>query len=181
MFTPSANSPLPLRYPNTISASARNFLSFFENNCMSTYKQIFYHLIFSTKHREKTLTEEHHEDLYKYIWGITQEKHGTLYRINGTEDHLHIFSDLHPSLSLAGFIKDIKLASSSWMKESGLFPRFTYWQDGYGAFTHSVKERDGIIRYVKNQKEHHRQESFLDEYRRLLVENEIPFEEKYLL
>jgi REP element-mobilizing transposase RayT len=148
---------------------------------MSTYKQIFYHLIFSTKHREKTLTEKHQEELYKFIWGIVKEKHCTLYRIGGSEDHLHIFSDLHPSISLAGYIKDIKLGSSSWIKESGFFPGFTYWQDGYGAFTHSVKERDAIIGYIKRQKEHHQQESFLDEYKRLLIEQEIPFEEKYLL
>ena len=44
---------------------------------MSTYKQIFYHLIFSTKHREKTLTEKHQEELYKFIWGIVKEKHFT--------------------------------------------------------------------------------------------------------
>jgi hypothetical protein len=67
------------------------------------------------------------------------------------------------------------------MKESGFFSGFTYWQDGYGAFTYSVKERDAIIGYIKNQKEHHQQESFLNEYKRLLIEQEIPFEEKYLL
>ena len=55
------------------------------------------------------------------------------------------------------------------------------WQDGYGAFTHSAKEKDNLIAYIKNQKEHHQRESFLDEYKRLLTENEIPFEEKYLL
>lgn len=97
------------------------------------------------------------------------------------EDHLHIVSDLHPSISLADYVKEIKVASSVWMKESGLFPHFTNWQDGYGAFTFSVKERDAVIAYVRGQKEHHKKESFYDEYRRMLAENEIPFEEKYLL
>lgn len=62
-----------------------------------------------------------------------------------------------------------------------MFPDFEGWQDGYGAFTYSIRERDMIINYIKKQKEHHQQESFYDEYKRLLTENEIEFDEKYLL
>lgn len=104
-----------------------------------------------------------------------------LYRIGGAEDHLHIFSDLHPSLSLADYIKNIKVASSVWMKEGGRFPAFTNWQDGYGTFTHAIREKDIIIMYIRNQKEHHKKESFYDEYKRLLLENGVEFDEKYLL
>ncbi len=96
-----------------------------------------------------------------------------LYRVNGKEEHIHIFSDLHPSVSLANYIKDIKVSSSLWMKGSGLFPNFKGWQDGYGAFTYSIKEKDIIIDYIKNQKEHHKTENFYDEYKRLLIENGI--------
>lgn len=67
------------------------------------------------------------------------------------------------------------------MRESGKFPAFTAWQGGYGAFTYSVREKNTIIEYVKNQKEHHKDESFPDEFKRLLIENGIPFDEKYLL
>ncbi len=104
-----------------------------------------------------------------------------MYRINGVEDHIHIFSDLHPSIALADYVKDTKVASSLWMKESGKFPDFNGWQDGYGAFTYNIRERDMIINYVKKQKEHHRKESFYDEYKRLLIENGVEFDEKYLL
>ena len=97
------------------------------------------------------------------------------------EDHIHIFSDLHPSICLSDFVKDIKVASSIWMKESGLHPLFTGWQDKYGAFTYSVREKDMIINYIRNQKEHHKTETFYDEFKRLLMENEIEFDEKYLL
>ena len=76
---------------------------------MSTYKQIFYQIIFGTKSRETTLTEAHCEELYKYIWGVIKNHNCMLYRINGIEDHIHIFSDLHPSISLARYVKDIKL------------------------------------------------------------------------
>jgi REP element-mobilizing transposase RayT len=148
---------------------------------MSSFQQIFYHIVFGTKNRTAAIERDHEEKLYKFIWGVIKKRHSHLYRINRMEDHLHIVSDLHPSISLADYVKEIKVASSFWMKEVGFFPHFAGWQEGYGAFTFSVKEKDAVVAYVKCQKEHHRQENFYDEYRRLLVDNKIPFEEKYLL
>ncbi len=148
---------------------------------MSSYKQIYYQIVFGTKYRKPTISETHCEELYKYISGIIKNNKCHLYRVNGIEDHIHIFSDLHPSISLADYIKDIKVASSLWMKESGKFPDFIGWQNGYGAFTYSVREKDMIINYVKKQKEHHKKETFYDEYKRLMIENEIEFDEKFLL
>lgn len=148
---------------------------------MGTYRQIFYQIVFATKYRKPTISTEHDEELYKYIWGIIKNKKCKLYRINGIEDHIHIFSDLHPTVSLSDYVKDIKIASNLWMKESGKFPLFEGWQDGYGAFTYSIKQKDIIIDYVKNQKEHHKSESFYDEFKRLLQEHGIEFDEKYLL
>jgi REP element-mobilizing transposase RayT len=146
---------------------------------MSTFKQIYYQIVFSTKYRKHTIVDQHSDKLYCYITGIIQQKKCTLYRINGVEDHIHIFCDLHPALALADLVKDIKVASNLWMKNSGLFPSFIGWQEGYGAFTYSIRQRDTIINYVKNQKIHHRKEPSYDEYKRLLVENGIEYEEKY--
>ena len=148
---------------------------------MGTYRQIFYQLVFGTRNRKPTITKANDEELYRYIGGIIKNKKCKLYRINGIEDHIHIMSDLHPTVCLSDYVKDIKVASSLWMKESGMFPAFESWQDGYGAFTYSAKEKDMIINYIKNQKEHHKTESFFDEFKRLLIENEIEFDEKYLL
>ena len=148
---------------------------------MSSYRQIFYQVVFGTKNRESTINEAHCGDLYQYIGGVIKNNNCKLYRINGVEDHLHIFSDLHPSVSLARYVKDIKVSSSLWMKQCGYFPHFKGWQDGYGAFTYSIKQKEIIISYIKNQKEHHKKETFYDEYRRLLIESGIEFEEKYLL
>ena len=67
------------------------------------------------------------------------------------------------------------------MKDSGLFPLFKGWQVGYGAFTYNIRERDMIINYVKKQKQHHNKENYYDEYKRLLIENAVDFDEKYLL
>jgi putative transposase len=148
---------------------------------MSTYRQIYYQIVFSTKNRETSISEEHEQDLYKYIWGIINNHKCKLYRINSMPDHIHIFSDLNPTICLSDYVKAIKVASSIWMKETGNFPHFSGWQEGYGAFTYSNRERDMIIDYVKNQKEHHHKETFYDEYKRLLAEHEIEFDEKYLL
>jgi len=148
---------------------------------MGTYKQIFYHIIFGTKNREPTISSDYERELFKYIHGLINKKHCKLFRINGMEDHIHIFSDLHPTVCLSDYIKDIKIASNGWMKDSGNFPGFKGWQDGYGAFSYSIKEKDTIINYIKNQKEHHKTESFFDEFRRLLIENGIEFDDKYLL
>ena len=148
---------------------------------MSTYTQILYQMVFSTKNREQTLTKSNREELFKYISGILKNKNCHLYRINGVGDHLHIITHLHPSLPLFSLIKDIKLASSDHIKKLGLFPKFPGWQDGYGAFTYSIKEKDRLIEYVKNQEEHHKIKTFREEYIELLTEHEIVFDEKYLL
>jgi putative transposase len=118
--------------------------------------------------------------LFRDIWGIISKHHCHLYRINGVHDHIHILSSLHPTVVLADFVKNIKLGSSSWIKESGVFPRFRHWQDGYGAFTASWSERNALIEYIKNQEDHHRRTPFLEEYRALLKEAGIDFEERYL-
>ena len=148
---------------------------------MSSYRQIFYHIIFGTKYRKPTIDEAYCTDLYRYMSGIIKKKNCKLYRINGVEDHIHIFSDLHPGISLSDYVKDIKVASSIWIKESGKFPHFKAWQEWYGAFTYSIREKDVIINYIKNQKEHHKKETFHDEFKRILVENGVEFDEKYLL
>jgi len=153
----------------------------YPNYRIMSYRQIFYQIVFGTKDREPTIVDQHSEELYKYTWGVIKNLNCKLYPINGVEDHIHIFSDLHPSLSLADFVKNIKVASSKWMKESGKFPNFRAWQESYGAFTYSVREKDMIINYIKNQKEHHKSENFRDEYKRLLLDHEIEFDEKYLL
>lgn len=148
---------------------------------MSTYTQILYQIVFSTKQRNPVLRKENRPELFKYIWGILNESNCHLYRINGVEDHLHIATHIHPTVSLAGLIKDIKIASSGFIKDKKIFKNFNGWQDGYGAFTYSIKEKDQLIDYVKNQEEHHKIITFRDEYTGLLKQHGIDFDEKYLL
>jgi REP element-mobilizing transposase RayT len=121
---------------------------------MSTHTAISYHIVFSTKNLAPVLRRERREDLFRYIWGIIKNRHAHLYRVNGVEDHLHILSSPHPTVSLADFVKDIKTGSALWIKENSVFSRFSHWQEGYAAFTCSRRDVDGLIEYIKGQEEH---------------------------
>ena len=94
---------------------------------------------------------------------------------------VHILTGLNTTLAIAKYVQEIKAGSSHWLKGQADFPRFESWQDGYGAFTVSYRDKDRVIEYIKGQVDHYRQESFLDEYRRLLTEDGIAFDERYLV
>jgi putative transposase len=146
---------------------------------MSSYRQLLYHLVIRTKYSLPTIKQENANDLYAYISGIIRNKNCHLYRINGVENHIHILTDLHPSIAPADFVKDIKVAASVWMKSSGLFPSFKGWSIGYGLFTCSYRHKDRLIEYIKNQKDHHKRRTFEDEYRTILKESGIEPDERY--
>ncbi|TDQ18730.1 REP element-mobilizing transposase RayT [Algoriphagus boseongensis] len=148
---------------------------------MSTYTQLLYHIVFSTKNRERTLSADHRKRLFAYIHQLLTKKNCHLYRINGVEDHLHILTHIHPTISIASLIKDIKLASGDFIRKERIFLNFKEWQEGYAAFTVSIHSKERLINYVKNQEIHHQTSSFLEEYKSLLREFEIEFDEKYLM
>mgnify|MGYP003830822475 FL=1 len=146
---------------------------------MSSYRQLLYHLVSRTHGSQPTIKQEHVSQLYAYVTGIIKNKDSHLYRINGVENHIHILTDLHPSIALADFMREIKASTSMWMKNSGHFPSFKGWAEGYGSFTCSCMDLGNLIEYVKKQQEHHSKKSFEDEYRLLLMESGIKFDEKY--
>jgi len=147
---------------------------------MSTYTQILYQIVFSTKYRERTLTRERRPDLFKFIWGILKNKKCHLYQIGGIEDHLHIITSIHPSIALATLVKDIKLGSTSFIKEEKIFQHFNGWQDGYAAFTYSIEAKDKLIEYVKNQEAHHHKKTFKEELMEVLHEHGVVYDERYM-
>jgi putative transposase len=147
---------------------------------MSSYRQIIYHITFHTKNNLPTIDPINKKELYRYIWGIVKNKNCVLFQINGVENHIHILSDLHPSISLANYIKDIKVASSIWMKGSGLFPKFSGWAHSYGAFTVAYRNKQTVINYIKRQEEHHKKVTSKKEYIQLLNDNGVKFDEQFL-
>jgi len=146
---------------------------------MSSYRQHLYHIVFRTKNSKPTIKQDHVNELYAYITGIVKYKNSHLYRINGIENHLHILTDMHPSIAPADFMRDVKASSSLWMKNSELFPQFIGWEEGYGSFTCSYSDANRLIEYIKNQQEHHKRVTFEEEYLKILVESGITPDEKF--
>jgi REP element-mobilizing transposase RayT len=148
---------------------------------MSSYTQFYYHIVFGTKYHKPTIADVHCTVLYKYIWGIIHNKKCKLYRINGGVDHIHLLVDIPPKIAVADFVKELKVATSIWLKEQPEFKHFQGWAEGYGAFTISQSDKDRVIDYIKNQKEHHKKTTFAEEYRALLKEYGIEFDENDLI
>ena len=146
---------------------------------MSSYRQHLFHIVFRTKDSKPTISRDFSDQLYCYISGIIRNKNCHLYRINGIEDHLHILTDIHPSVAPADFVKDIKASSSSWMKNSGMFPKFEGWAEGYGSFTCSFKDLGILIEYIKSQEVHHHKMTFNDEFKNLLLDAGIQIDERF--
>ena len=146
---------------------------------MSSYRQHIYHLVIRTKRSMPTIKQDHVDELYAYITGFLKNKNCHLYRINGIEDHIHILTDIHPSIAPADFLRDLKVTSSLWIKKSKLFPSFIGCEDGYGSFTCSYYEVHRLIEYIKNQQVHHKKMTFNEEYRNILLESGLTIDEKY--
>ena len=122
------------------------------------------------------------EELYNYIAGIAKNKRCVPYRINGMPDHIHILTSLAPVISVADFVKEVKNATSVWLKNKReLFPYFNGWAVGYAALSYGVDAIYNITEYIRNQKEHHRGISFKDELRGLLVAEHVDIDETYFL
>lgn len=147
---------------------------------MNTYTQLLYHIIFGTKYRRPTLIKNDRELLYKYISGILKKKKCHLYRINGVEDHIHILTHIHPSIPLSSLIKDIKLASHSFIKQQNILPTFGGWQKGYGAFTVHFSDKARVLKYIMNQESHHKKLTWKQEMGKLFKEHDIVFESEFL-
>lgn len=146
---------------------------------MSSYRQLLYHIVIRTKNSKPVIKEEKTSQLYSYITGIIKNKNGHLYQINGTKNHIHLLTDIHPSVALADFVREIKVSTSKWIKEIDLFPDFDGWSDGYGSFTVSHSDLGMLIDYIKRQRIHHKKETFDAEYRRLLMEYGISIDERF--
>jgi REP element-mobilizing transposase RayT len=143
-----------------------------------SYVQLLYHVVIRTKASQPVLSLEHSDDLYRYIWGIIKNKKCVLYRINGTENHVHFFVSIHPSIALAKFVQEVKAESSKMLKHTAGFEKFTAWSVGYAALTSDVGNKDVIVNYIKNQREHHKKITFKDEFMELIRKMGMEFDER---
>lgn len=136
-----------------------------------SYTKLYYHIVFRTLQSIPAIKEDNEKELYKYIWAFCQQQKCTLHRINGMPNHLHLLVEIHPSMGVSDFVKQLKNASHKWLeKQKHLFPDFYAWSKGYCALTYSEHEIEKIINYIKEQKEHHKTQSFMDEIKTLIVD-----------
>jgi putative transposase len=145
-----------------------------------SYSQIHIHLVFAVKGRQSFIHSKWEEDLYKYITGILHRKGHKSLAINGMPDHIHIFFGYKLTDNIPDLVREIKKATSAWIRENGYVRQGFLWQEGYGAFSYSNWDVTKIIKYVRNQKEHHKRTTFMEEYKGLLKDFDIPFEDRFL-
>lgn len=145
----------------------------------ATHLSLHYHIVFSAKDRHPFIADEWRNRLHEYLGGLIRTADGIPEAIGGTADHVHILAGLRATHSLASFVQDIKQTSSRWIHETIGVKNFA-WQQGYGAFTVSVSNRDAVKNYIANQAEHHRIKTFQEEYVALLKKHEVAYDEKYL-
>jgi putative transposase len=146
----------------------------------NTYRKLYLQIIFAVKNREALLEKPWRPELFKYIAGtINQRKHYSL-AVNGTQDHIHIFLDYNGRELIEDLVREIKKASSDFIKDKELSSFKFEWQSGYGVFSHGYREKSIVIDYVKNQEEHHRKKSFREEYMAFLRSYEIDYKDEYL-
>jgi REP element-mobilizing transposase RayT len=146
----------------------------------NTYTSLHYHIIFSTKNRDRWLTQDIEKRVWAYLGGIARENELVALKIGGVEDHVHLVVGHRPTLAPSKAVQLLKGGSSKWIHEN--FPLLSEfgWQDGYGAFTVSKSNLPDVIQYVEQQREHHRTKTFQEEYRAFLDKHEIEYDERYL-
>ena len=145
-----------------------------------TYTSLLIHVIFSTSGRAPLLTDAMRLDLHAYLGGILREMDAVPIAIGGTADHVHLLIRLPANLALADCLRIAKTNSSRWVKERWPQQRKFAWQGGYGAFSVSESRRAAVIRYIRDQAQHHRRISFQDEFLALLKNHRVEFDERYL-
>ena len=146
----------------------------------NTYACLHYHVIFSTKNRQRWIRPDFEARLWAYLGGIARQNELTALSIGGVEDHVHLLLSMPPKMSLSEALQRIKGGSSGWVKENLPDCQQFAWQDGYGAFTVSKSHLAAVENYIHKQREHHRVKTFQDEYRAFLDRHGIQYEERYL-
>ena len=142
--------------------------------------KIYIHIVFSTKNRERLISDDIKDDLFNYLGGVCKNLECNPLQVGGYNDHVHILCLLSKKITLVKLLEEIKSSSSKWIKTIDVkFSNF-YWQSGYGAFSVNPTEIEVVKNYILNQEEHHKVKSFQDEYRAFLKKYEVDYNEDYV-
>ncbi len=143
-----------------------------------TYISDLVHCVFSTKERRNTIEPDKQAPLWSYLGGIARKNGFKAIAIGGTENHIHILLSLPAMMPLAKAIQLLKGGSSKWMNETS-DPRFS-WQEGYGAFTIGISQQGPTVNYINSQFEHHKRQTFEEEFLAFLAKHKIEYDPKYI-
>lgn len=146
----------------------------------NTYTQLYVHAVFAVKNRQALISREWNKELEKYVTGIISNHKHKVLAISTVPDHIHIFFGYNLNHLIPDLIEEIKTSSNAWIKYNKLSKYKFEWQRGYGAFSHSRSQLDTVVKYVLNQEQHHKRQTFKSEYVDMLKKNEIIYEEKFL-
>lgn len=144
----------------------------------STYSNLLFHLIFSTKSREPLIAPAWQDDLYGYLGGIVRNRRGMLLAAGGMPDHVHLLVKSPTDLPVADLVRDVKSVSTGWRREAG--DGGFGWQTGYGAFTVSESVCPTVVKYIHTQADHHRTRTFQDEFVEFLTRHGVEYDPDYL-
>jgi len=143
--------------------------------------QLYTHLVFSTKLRQPYLRDAKLRDnLHAYLAGACRKLESPSLIVGGVEDHVHVLCRVSKTTSISELVRELKRESSKWLKEAGSQLATFHWQNGYGAFSVSPSHVRALTRYIADQAEHHRTESFQDEFRRLCRKYGLDIDERYV-
>lgn len=146
----------------------------------NTYSQIYIQTVFAVKRRQSLIQPKWEAPLYKYITGIISGQNQKLIAINGMPDHIHLLISMNTSMTIADLVNEIKTSSNAFIKDNNWVRGKFEWQRGFGAFSYSKSQMDRVVKYIMNQKEHHKKQTFREEYIAFLKAFEIEYDEKYL-
>lgn len=147
----------------------------------NTYTQIHIHCVFAVKHRKAMIDSAFKEELYEYITGIVQQRGHKMLAIGGPSNHIHIFLGLNVDESVSDLMQAVKRNSSLWINQNHKTQNRFEWQKGYGAFSYSKSHVNAVINYIKRQEEHHRKKAFREEYKQILRNFDVKYDEQYIL
>jgi len=145
----------------------------------STDTNLFVHVVFSTKEREKLIDPQWENRLHQYLGGTINGLKAAPLGVGGVADHVHLLISIGSTPALADIVRDIKRSSSGWIRETVGQKNFA-WQKGYGAFSVSASQRSKVREYIERQAEHHRQKSFREELIELLDKSGVKYDPKYM-
>lgn len=142
--------------------------------------KLYVHIVFHIKKSSCTIRKSEQKELFAYMGAIIKDNESIPILINGVEDHIHILCVMSKNIALAKLVEEIKRHSSRWIKTKDRYYRQFAWQGGYGGFTVSPSLHDKTKHYIAKQEEHHKKNSFKEEYLMFLKEYNIDFNEQYL-